>query len=201
MSINVEYTLNEVIMLVCENIFKMLENRHLINSWTEELKKFNNIENNIYEFVLKDKTICGLYFLNNKLSSIVKSSQLDEYLSTNINNKKIVIGRDVQKKVVKQIFTEYKNAEFFFETDLMEDKPSKGLIPHHKLLDPEEKQEILSKFSENEFSKISVTDAMSRYYGAKIGDIFRITRPSITAGYSIAYRRVVNGTIDIMFES
>ncbi len=200
MSINVEYTLNETILLVCENIFRMLERRGLIESWDKELKKFNNTDNNIYEFVLKDNTICGLFFLSNKLSSIVKNSQLDEYLLANINIKKIIIGREVQKKVVKQIFTEYKNAEFFFETEMMEDKPSKEFIPHHKLLDSDEKEEILSKFTENELAKISVTDAMSRYYGAKIGDIFRITRPSITAGYNIFYRRVVNGTIDIMFE-
>ena len=40
---------------------------------------------------------------------------------------------------------------------------------------------------------------MSRYYGAKIGDIFRIIRPSMTAGKNIFYRRVVKGSLDILF--
>jgi len=42
---------------------------------------------------------------------------------------------------------------------------------------------------------------MARYYGAKIGDIFRIVRPSFTAGKNVYYRRVVNGSWDILFES
>ena len=200
MAINVEYTLKEITLIVYENLFRMLERRNIIDSWETELTKIENIDNNIYEFVLKDKSICSLYFLNTKLSSIIKNSPLDDYLLKNLETRKIVIGKDVQKKVVKQIFTEYKNAEFFFETEMMEDIPSKDFLPKHELLVQEEKDEILSKIAENELAKIYVTDKMSRYYGAKIGDIFRITRPSITAGYNIFYRRVVNGTIDIIFE-
>ncbi len=198
MAINVEYNSKEITQVVCGNIFKMLERRKLIDSWEDELKKVSDIENNIYEFLLKDKSKCGIFFLNNKLTSIVQNSPLDDYLSSNIEVKKFIIGKDVQKKVVKQIFTEYKNAEFFFETEMMEDIPSKVFIPKHELLGSEEKKEILDKFSENEFAKILVTDMMSRYYGAKIGDIFRITRPSITAGKNIFYRRVINGTLDII---
>ena len=42
---------------------------------------------------------------------------------------------------------------------------------------------------------------MSRYYLAKLGDIFRIIRPSITAGKNIFYRRVVPGKIDQLFDN
>jgi DNA-directed RNA polymerase subunit H (RpoH/RPB5) len=49
--------------------------------------------------------------------------------------------------------------------------------------------------------KILLTDMMVRYYGAKIGDIFRIIRPSMTSGKNVFYRRVVNGSWDILFES
>ena len=83
---------------------------------------------------------------------------------------------------------------------MMEDIPSKVFIPEHQLLNKEEREEVLSKFSETELSKIWVTDMMSRYYGAKIGDIFRIIRPSFTAGKNVFYRRVCNGLWDVLFD-
>ena len=197
-SINIEYNLKEINQIVMMNILKMLYRRKLINSYDDEYSKLNFENNSIVEINLNNNKICSIYFLNIKLTTITQNTPLDEFLSNN-DNIKIVIAKEVAKKVVKQILTDYKNAEFFFEHEMMEDIPSKHFIPEHQLLNIEEKAEILTKFSEYEFSRILVTDAMSRYYGAKIGDIFRIIRPSFTAGKSIFYRRVVNGSIDILF--
>ena len=197
-SINIEYNLKEINEIVMMNLLKMLYRRKLINSYDDEYSKLNFENNSIVEINLNNNKICSIYFLNIKLTTITQNTPLDEFLSNN-DNIKIVIAKEVAKKVVKQILTDYKNAEFFFEHEMMEDIPSKHFIPEHQLLNIEEKAEILTKFSECEFSRILVTDAMARYYGAKIGDIFRIIRPSFTAGKSIFYRRVVNGSIDILF--
>ena len=40
---------------------------------------------------------------------------------------------------------------------------------------------------------------MSRYYNAKVGDIFKIVRAS-KSGNSIFYRRVINGSLDLIFD-
>ena len=40
---------------------------------------------------------------------------------------------------------------------------------------------------------------MSRYYGAKVNDIFRIKRYNLNSGISVVYRRVVEGNLDILF--
>lgn len=197
-SINIEYNLKEINEIVMMNLLKMLYRRKLINSYDDEYSKLNFENNSIVEINLNNNKICSIYFLNIKLTTITQNTPLDEFLSNN-DNIKIVIAKEVAKKVVKQILTDYKNAEFFFEHEMMEDIPSKHFIPEHQLLNIEEKAELLTKFSEYELSRILVTDAMSRYYGAKIGDIFRIIRPSFTAGKSIFYRRVVNGSIDILF--
>ena len=197
-SINIEYNLKEINEIVMMNLLKMLYRRKLINSYDDEYSKLNFENNSIVEINLNNNKICSIYFLNIKLTTITQNTPLDDFLSNN-DNIKIVIAKEVAKKVVKQILTDYKNAEFFFEHEMMEDIPSKHFIPEHQLLNIEEKAEILTKFSEYEFSRILVTDAMARYYGAKIGDIFRIIRPSFTAGKSIFYRRVVNGSIDILF--
>ena len=70
---------------------------------------------------------------------------------------------------------------------------------HHEIISNEEKEELLSKFSDLSLSHILLTDMMARYYNAKVGDIMRITRSSITSGKNIFYRKVINGTIDILF--
>lgn len=199
---NVEYNNKEIILILLENLLKMLERRGLIKSWEVEIKKLGEISNNSsFEIILSDKTKYSIYLINTKLSSIVQGTILDDYLSNNIDIHKIVIAKDVAKKVIKQILTEYKNAEFFFEYEMMEDIPNKIFIPEHQLLSTEEKDELLKKFGENELAKILSTDMMSRYYNAKIGDIFRIIRPSFTSGKNIFYRRVINGSIDFMFSS
>jgi DNA-directed RNA polymerase subunit H (RpoH/RPB5) len=203
MSINVEYNNKEINQHVIENVLKMLERRGLIISWSNEYKKLSNDldTKSIFQIQLTDKTNYSIYLVNAKLSSIVQGTPLDEYLSNNIDIHKIIIARDVAKKTVKQIVGEYKNAEFFFESEMLEDIPSKVFIPEHQLMNSEEKAELLDKFSESELSRIFLTDIMARYYGAKIGDIFRIIRPSFTAGKNVFYRRVVNGSWDILFKS
>lgn len=202
MSINVEYSNKEVNQIVMENVLKMLERRHLIKSWSDEYKKLGDdlATKSTFQIQLTDKTNYSIYLVNAKLSSIVQGTPLDDYLSNNIDVHKIIVARDVAKKVVKQIVGEYKNAEFFFESEMLEDIPSKVFIPEHQLLNSEEKAELLNKFNESELARILLTDIMARYYGAKIGDIFRIVRPSFTAGKNVFYRRVVNGSWDILFE-
>ena len=201
MSINVEYSTKEVNQIVMRNILKMLERRKLISSWSDEFEKLGNDISNksVFEILLSDKTKYSIYLVNAKLSSIVQGTPLDEYLSNNLDVHKIIIAKDVAKKVVKQIVSEYKYAEFFFESDMLEDIPSKIFIPEHQLMSEEEKVELLDKFAEHDLGRILLTDIMARYYGAKIGDIFRIIRPSFTAGKNVYYRKVINGSWDIIF--
>ena len=203
MSINVEYNQKEINQIVMENVLKMLERRKLIDSW-ENI--FNSISDDIqtkstFKIVLTDNSEYSIYLVLAKLTSIVQGTPLDEYLSNNIDIHKIIIAKDVTKKVVKQIVSEYKNAEFFFLYDMLEDIPAKIFIPEHHLISGEEREELLQKFSEHELGHIFLTDMMARYYGAKIGDIFKIIRSSFTAGQNVYYRRVKNSSWDILFDS
>jgi DNA-directed RNA polymerase subunit H (RpoH/RPB5) len=43
--------------------------------------------------------------------------------------------------------------------------------------------------------KILVNDPITRFYGAKVGDLFKIIRPSITSGKEIDFRIVIPGEI------
>jgi DNA-directed RNA polymerase subunit H (RpoH/RPB5) len=203
MSINVEYNTSEINKIVLENTLRMLERRKLLKNWETELSKLGNdfTSKSIFQLELLDKSSVSINLVNAKLSSIVQKTPLDDYLSNNIDVHKIIICKDVAKKVVKQIVSEYNNAEFFFESEMLEDLISKTIMPQHILLDKDMKTELLSKFSETELSKMFVTDMMARYYMAKVGDIFKCIRPSITSGKNVFYRRVVNGSWDILFET
>jgi len=133
MSINVEYNNKEINQIIIENVLKMLERRKVIKSWSDEYKKVvNDIGNkSIFEIQVADKSQYSIYLVNAKLTSIVQGTPLDDYLSNNIDIHKIIIAKEVAKKVVKQVVVEYKNAEFFFETEMMEDIPAKSFIPEH----------------------------------------------------------------------
>jgi DNA-directed RNA polymerase subunit H (RpoH/RPB5) len=200
MTTNIEYTIKEINTIIVENVLKMLEKRNLINS---SINEFNNLpkefDKSIYQIILENKTTCDIYIINAKISSIPNGSQLDEYLSNNIDIHKIVIIREFTKKVIKDVINDYKNVELFFMYEMMEDISNKIFISDHRIINNDEKNELLSKFNENELAKILITDKMARYCGAKIGDIFKITRPSFTAGRNILYRKVINGSWDILF--
>lgn len=196
----ITYSQNEITNIIITNLLRMLYDRKLINDVDKEKKILGNVENkNTFEIILNNDTKYSIYIINGELSSVVKNSSLDNYLSNNVNIHKIIIIKMITKKACNQLNTEYRNTEFIFEHELMEHIPSKVFIPKHELLSPEEKKELLETFNEHNFAEIFTTDVMSRYYDAKSGDIFRIIRPSITAGNNIFYRRVVKGSLDVLF--
>jgi DNA-directed RNA polymerase subunit H (RpoH/RPB5) len=201
MSLNIELSNKQINIQICENTLKMLYRRNLIDSIDEKFEEINNQINNkaSIDFVLNNNTKCSIYIVSAKLTSIVNGTPLDEFLRSNTEIHKLIIIKEFTKKVAKQILDEYKNAEFFFEHELLEDIPSKVFIPEHQLLSNAEKTELFTKFNETELSIIYTTDTMARYYNARVGDIFRIIRPSVTSGKSIFYRRVINGSLDLIF--
>jgi len=201
MALNIELSNKQININICENTLKMLYRRKLINNIDKTFEEINDQINNkaSIDFLLNNNNKCSIYIVNAKLSTIVNGSPLDDFLRNNTEIHKLIIIKDFTKKVAKQILDEYKNAEFFFEHELLEDIPSKVFIPEHQLLSNEEKTELFTKFNENELSIIYTTDTMARYYNASIGDIFRIIRPSITSGKSIFYRRVIYGSLDLIF--
>ena len=201
MSVSVEYSTKEISNIVFQNVLKMLIRRNVIDNYEENYKKYLDdfVSKSLVSFPTKDMTY-SVNLYGGKLSSIVQNSPLDEYLRSNVNVHKILILKDPSKKVAKQV-SEYKNAEFFFEHEMMEDIPSKNFIPEHILLQGDDKKVLLETFKEIELAKMTDVDMMSRYYKAVPGDIFKIIRPSNSAGKNIFYRRVVVGSLNQIFNT
>lgn len=201
MSVSVEYSTKEVSSIVLTNILKMCMRRNLINEIETIFEKNNDdfVSKGMIDFKDNKNKKISVHLYTGKIASIVQGSPLDDYLKNNTDVHKIVIMKDPSKKTAKQISSEYPNSEIFFEYEMMEDIPSKLFIPEHILLTNDEKKEFLEIFKETELAKINDTDMMSRYYAAQIGDIFKIVRPSLTAGKNVFYRKVVPGNINQLF--
>ena len=207
---NVEFSTKELNSIVLKNLLVLFERRNYIKDHKKVLSTITNsiITNTILnvkgdvENGSKEKTtnnIYQIYISASKLNSISQGSQVDEFLKNDINNKKFLILTEQSKKVFKQSREQYPNTEVFSEGELLEDIPSKDIIPIHHLLTTEEKNELLKHFNQKNFKKIFEYDIMSRYYGASPGDIFRIERYNTTSGKGIDYRTVVAGKYDIIF--
>lgn len=83
--------------------------------------------------------------------------------------------------------------EYFKKNELLIDKLSHVLVPKHELISEEEKKELLRvyKIKDIHIPKIYSTDQIARYFGAKRGQVFKITRNTETSGENIYYRIVI----------
>ena len=195
----VEYTIKEKHQKIFENALKMLWRRTLISNYKSILAKTSEITSNKeIKIKLDDGSFASIYIVNGKVTSISNNSPIDDYLK-DTNILKILVIEEPSKRVFKQVIEDYPNTNTFFFHEFMEDIPSKNIIPQHILLTKEEKNELLVNFKNNNLKKIFTTDMMSRYFNAKVDDIFRIERLNITSGKGVDYRIVVQGKLDLLF--
>ena len=183
--IKIEYNIKEQKSIILNNVIKMLIRRQLLDTDY----KIEDNDKSFIEIHTIDNELINIYNMNTKILSI--DSQLNSFLNGNYH--KIIITKEVSKKLLKQIINDYKNVEVFLENEMLEDTPSKIFIPKHELLSKPEKEELLKTFIFKNLPQIHSTDIMVRHFNANIDDIFRIIRPSITSGKNISYRRVIIG--------
>eukprot|EP01125_Pyxidicula_operculata_P001610 TRINITY_DN1145_c0_g1_i2.p2 TRINITY_DN1145_c0_g1~~TRINITY_DN1145_c0_g1_i2.p2 ORF type:complete len:204 (+),score=21.17 TRINITY_DN1145_c0_g1_i2:808-1419(+) len=98
------------------------------------------------------------------------------------------------KQGIGQLLSKFKiNLELFKEEELMVNITQHVLVPRHLVLAKEEKDELLKKYSivDSQLPRILSADPISRYFGVQRGQVFKIKRPSETAGDYYTYRVVV----------
>lgn len=183
---------NDVIRkTVLMNTVKMLTNRKWLpledlNKNIEKVTKTVSEDNNY--FVTKDIVI---RMINN-----IKLSKLDQirgFVEKHTQVHKIIIVKSVVNKLQENIYSDYKNVEFFREEEMMINIVDCPIVPKHEVLTEKEGEEILESYNINrsKMASMLVTDTIARYYRMKKGDICRIIRHSETAGYVPYYRKVI----------
>ncbi len=116
-------------------------------------------------------------------------------MQANDVKKALIIVKDEITAFAKQKFntTEGIEIDYFKEDRLLIDITEHELVPKHELLEPDEKRELLEIYNikEDKLPRILLSDPISKYFGAKKGDVFKITRKSETTGKYVIYRLVV----------
>jgi DNA-directed RNA polymerase I, II, and III subunit RPABC1 len=84
------------------------------------------------------------------------------------------------------------NSEMFLLSELIINRINHRLVPKHILLSDAEKKELLNTYDckDAQLPRMLTTDFVARYFGAKPGDIFKILRPSPSAGFYVSFRVV-----------
>jgi DNA-directed RNA polymerase I, II, and III subunit RPABC1 len=146
---------------------------------------YDNGKNKIYvHFYIESKNF-GKKELNNILTFVS-----EKYNDDNMNI--IIILEDKPTSTIQKELEENENIEIFFAKKLMFNITKHVLVPKHKLLNEKEVNEVLDKYQckKNQLPKIQYDDPITRYYGARKGDVFEIIRPTPTTGIFRVYRVV-----------
>jgi DNA-directed RNA polymerase subunit H (RpoH/RPB5) len=195
---------------VLSNIVKMLTNRKLLNK--DNIQKnitsliSQESDNDMYKIKLDypeiyyDKSVENIYYikiLNQKITGIAKSSNIGDFIYLRKSAPKLIVVSGITNKALQQLQEDFQNTEIFTEPELMIDLVSHGVVPKHEMLNEEETQIFLKDYflKKREIPKVFISDPVSKYFNAKIGQVFRIIRPSEISGQSIYYRMVIKGSI------
>lgn len=189
------------------NVTKMLTERKFLKEENLE-SNYQSLTKQINEekvFKIKsdydNSKFFHILFVYGKLTTIKKIQGLETFLQKSKGQNRIFIADNINQKAYKQ-FKELNNTEVFFEYELQLNLIDHDLVPKHIKLSEEEKEQFMEEYqvSKKQMSKMKSIDPVSRYYNSKAGDIFRIIRPSTSAGVGIHYRMVVDANVSEIFE-
>lgn len=188
---------------VYQTVLEMLSDRGWKNIPSvpdfENFKSQYNNKNLDIDIAEDDKSVY-IHF-NNDTKSMGKSALVSLVQKIKADNDSpnlgiIIITREKISSGISKLVSEekekYKNIEFFLFDDLFINKTHYVDCPVHILLTDEEKKGVMEHYhlKENQLSKIRFDSPICRYYGAKLGQVFKIIRYSPTAGESVFYRIV-----------
>jgi DNA-directed RNA polymerase I, II, and III subunit RPABC1 len=196
---NLEYETSEKTQIILMNICKMLRDRRMIKNSKELYSIIKNIGDNLeVNFNYESKNI-AIKIIYNSITTIKDSNDIENFLDKYSKYHKFIVITSLSKKAFKQ-FDEYPLTEVFQEIELMVNVLEHDLQPKFRLLTKSEVDEYFKTFEnkKREMPRIVDSDPVARYFGAKIGDIFEIIRPSVTTGESITYRIVVQGSLNFL---
>lgn len=199
--------------IVLTNIIKMLTERKLLdkNKLDQNIKNILSASSSddIYKVPLDTPYGTGAdesqYFIvkliHQKITSISKSSGVGivDFLYQYKTVPKIIVIKSINMKLLYSIKNDpsHPHTEIFLEKELMINIIDHISVPKHSLLSDNELKNVLDSYhaKRREIPEILVTDPISRYFNAKVGQLFRIIRPSETSGEAPYYRLVIRGII------
>lgn len=189
------------------NVTKMLTARNFLKKESLE-ENYQTLVSQINEertFKIKSdydsSKFFHILFVYGKLTTIKKIQGLETFLQKSKGQNRIFIADNINQKAYKQ-FRELNNTEVFFDYELKLNLIEHDLQPIFQVLSEEEKEKFMNEYqvTKKQMSKMKSIDPIARYYNSKPGDVFRIIRPSTSAGMGIHYRIVIDSNVSEIFE-
>jgi DNA-directed RNA polymerase subunit H (RpoH/RPB5) len=196
---------DDIIKTILTNCIKMLTARKLLNEKHIE-KNIKNVLDTInidltFSIPIENYTsdsdkIYIVKIITHKITSVSKTSPINDFLTSHKSSPKIIIVKDISKKAAQMITTAFPKTEVFLEEELMINIIDNELVPKHELLSKEEEEDFYKAYDckKKNIPKIYSTDPIVRYYNMPIGSICKIIRPSKTAGFVPFYRLIIKGS-------
>ena len=146
-----------------------------------------------------DNKLIVKFIINQKLRITNLTNLIQDIISTHLgeNDTLILITNDKLNNDTFDEFLEtvYQKSKIFIQIfwieTVMRDITQHTLVPKHEIVGVEEKETLLEKYNLTTYSQLTIIlkkDPVAKFYGGKNGDVFKITRPSETAGEYITYR-------------
>ena len=170
-------------------------------------EEFENFSIKDASHFLKKKKNPDFHTFNNDLKIFIKfilfehirpnliKENIMEILSENTKCRIIIVLKKKPNNSILKLLKEskYNMIEIFWYKELLINICKHNLVPKHELLNSEEEEIILLQLrlsSKRQLPQILKSDPVSKWYGVKIGDVFKISRNSITSGKTTFYRCV-----------
>lgn len=183
------YVPNNLLSLTDDEIIKRITNE---NSENEDNKLyFGRIP--ILEKSKSNRII--VFFIDNMKIKKEHVGVLDNICEeNNVNHCIVVYNGKFNHHVIKgvQHRDTFCNFSLFTRDSLCKNVTKHIWIPKHILLNKQERNDFLKEYTSEELPVIKMDDPISKYFGAKEGDIFKIIRNNSSLGYQISYRICVN---------
>ena len=182
---------------------EMLNDRGFQTKNVLDLVNFNKqIENNFNDIYYKNKDECIYVFIfkENKIQKKNIIEYVDNIYKSNKVKKYGILFLLFDKQVLvykKELSDKYDiDIEVFLINNLQINISKHEYQPEFFLLNNDEKEELLEKYSKENLPKIKFDDPINQYYNGKIDDIYKIIRNNMigrnrTSGQGIYYRIVV----------
>lgn len=193
--INKSNKVQTVLKILCRILIERKYTTKNINEIYDKI--INSLVDDELLFTLDNKKY-GIKFISTFLTTIKKEASIENFLNKNSDAHKFIIINKLSDRAVKQIL-EYQSTEVFTMSELLIVIIDHHIVPLHILLNEDEKSKYFSEFNHHprDMKKILVNDPVAKFYGAKVGDLFKIIRPSITSGKEIDFRMVIPGEIKL----
>lgn len=143
-----------------------------------------------FEVILSGINVRIVYYLPSKFkwSELKKFFEEEKKYDLTI----LVVKEKISQNNMKQLSSLGIEMQIFLVKELQFNISKHELVPKHEVIsDPQEVKNIMEMYSlksKNQLPIILKTDPMARWLNLKTGDIVRISRPSPTSGFYVAYR-------------